>query len=487
MSSKAGDAGAGPAKHSVFRQRWSLGARLTLWYSGSAFVLVLAAASMLYWGLARGFEAEDDEALRERIRVIRALLENTHGDISELKKEIRSGWESLENPDLYIRILDESGRNLIETQGMAELLPPALLQRATADKPASSGVTVTSPLGKPFRVMSAPLRPDSPHPGRLIQVAVVFDADQNVLERYRRMLMAVLGTAALLSLGLGYGIARHGMEPVRELVAATRRVRSNTLDTRIQLNNPPAELLELSEHFNAMLGRLEDSFLRLSRFSADIAHELRTPLSNLRGEAEVALSRARTIEEYREVLSSSLEEYAALAGIIDSLLFIARSESPEAEIRTEVVNVAVELRGLADFYGALASERGVFLDVTSPPELEAALDRTLFQRAVSNLISNAIAYTPAGGRITLSASEGPKGVRVDVADTGQGIPPEHMPHVFERFYRVDAVRSRATGGAGLGLSIVRTAVSMHGGDVSLSSEPGRGTRVTLIFPNMTKS
>jgi two-component system heavy metal sensor histidine kinase CusS len=236
-----------------------------------------------------------------------------------------------------------------------------------------------------------------------------------------------------------------------------------------------------------MLSRLEDSFARLSRFSADLAHELRTPLNNLRGEAEVALSQARTMEEYREVLSSNLEEYDALRRIIDSLLFIARSESPEAEIRTERLEVGAELRALADFYEALASEKGVSIVLSCAENLEMCLDRTLFQRAVGNLLSNAITHTPAGGRVTLSAIADPSGVRVEVADTGQGIAREHIPHVFERFYRVDGVRTRASGGAGLGLSIVKTAVAMHGGEVNLSSDLGRGTLVTLSFPYMTKS
>jgi two-component system heavy metal sensor histidine kinase CusS len=488
MSSKAADPsqskGAGP---SVPRSPWSLGARLTLWYALSAFGLVLAAVSILYWGLVKGLETEDNQALEERIQVVRALLQDTRGDASQLRWEVESEWESVEHPQSYIRVSDESGRSLIETPGMAELLPPELFDRPPANQAASPGAAVVSPSGKTFRAMSARVERVSGSGARLIHVALDFTSDEKVLAQYRRLLMGVLGAAALLSLGFGYRIASRGMTPVAEMVAAARRVRTHTLNERIELRNPPAELAELAENFNAMLSRLEDSFARLSRFSADLAHELRTPLNNLRGESEVALGQARTVEEYREVLSSNLEEYDALARIIDSLLFIARSESPEAEIRTERLEVGAELRALADFYEALASEKDVSIVLCCAEKLEMRLDRTLFQRAVGNLLSNAITHTPAGGRVTLSAIADPAGVRVEVADTGQGIAPEHIPHVFERFYRVDGVRTRASGGAGLGLSIVKTAVAMHGGEVNLSSDPGRGTLVTLSFPNMTKS
>jgi two-component system, OmpR family, heavy metal sensor histidine kinase CusS len=488
MSSKAANPLASQGAYPrATRSRWSLGARLTLWYALSAFGLVLAAVSILYWGLVKGLQAEDDQALQERIQVVRALLLDTKGDASQLRWEVQSEWESVEHPQFYIRVSDENGRSLMETPGMSELLPPDIFQRPSAEQSGGAAAAVLSPYGKTFRVLSARVERNSDAAVRFLLVALDFTSDQKVLAQYRRLLMAVLGAAVLLSLGFGYRIAYRGMAPVGEMVAAARRVRTHTLNERIEIQNLPAELAELAENFNAMLGRLEDSFARLSRFSADLAHELRTPLSNLRGEAEVALSQARTAEEYREVLSSNLEEYDALARIIDSLLFIARSESPEAEIRTEPLEIGAELLGLADFYEALASENGVSIVLTSAEKLEMPLDRTLFQRAVGNLLSNAISHTPAGGQVTLSAIADASGVRVEVADTGQGIAPEHIPHLFERFYRVDGMRARASGGAGLGLSIVKTAVAMHGGEVHLSSNPGRGTLVTLSFPNMTKS
>jgi two-component system heavy metal sensor histidine kinase CusS len=231
-----------------------------------------------------------------------------------------------------------------------------------------------------------------------------------------------------------------------------------------------------------MLDRLEDSFDRLSRFSADLAHELRTPVTNLRGEVEVALGKPRSPEEYREVLGSCLEETVRLAGIIDSLLFLARAESAGAQIRRERVDVGRELSVVCDFYEAAASERGVSLHIAPRGEVAADVDRTLLQRALGNLVENSLAHTPAGGSVTLSAERREAAVRIDVADTGSGIAPEHLPRLFDRFYRVDHSRSAGKGGTGLGLAIVKSIAELHGGLARVESVPGQGTRVVLLLP-----
>jgi two-component system heavy metal sensor histidine kinase CusS len=266
-----------------------------------------------------------------------------------------------------------------------------------------------------------------------------------------------------------------------EAVARTAaRVDPGHLGERIATAGLPAELLALASTFNAMLDRLEESFTRLRRFSADIAHELRTPVGNLRGEIEVALGRPRSAEEYREVLGSGLEECGRLAGLIDGLLFLARAESPRAQIGRERLDVAEELRAVSEFYEATAAEAGVRLAVAGDRAVPAELNRPLFQRAVGNLLANALAHTPPGGSVTLTARQAGSEVEVEVTDTGGGIPAEHLPHVFDRFYRADEARSG--GGVGLGLAIVRGIVELHGGTAEVHSEPGSGTRVRLIFP-----
>jgi two-component system heavy metal sensor histidine kinase CusS len=242
-------------------------------------------------------------------------------------------------------------------------------------------------------------------------------------------------------------------------------------------------LASLAGTFNQMLDRLEESFERISRFSADIAHDLRTPVNNIRGETEVALARVRSAEEYREVIESCLEESVRLSELIGDLLFLARAESPLTHVRRECVDVAELLSGVREYYEASASDGGVSLTTaTSAEPVIAQLDRTLLQRAVGNLISNALAHTPPGGAVVLGTNTDSSMIHIEVSDTGAGIPPEALPRVFDRFFRVDSSRSQASGGTGLGLAIVQSIALLHGGNVEISSKLGQGTQVTLHMP-----
>jgi two-component system heavy metal sensor histidine kinase CusS len=232
-----------------------------------------------------------------------------------------------------------------------------------------------------------------------------------------------------------------------------------------------------------MLERLEESFERISRFSADIAHDLRTPVNNIRGEAEVALARPRTADEYRDVLESSLEEAVRLSELIGDLLFLARAESPLTELHRANVNIGELLNTVRDYYEASAAAAGISLAVNNGAEpLNAQLDRSLMLRAVSNLVSNAIAHTPPGGTVTLADTNEDAAIRIEVSDTGVGIPAESLPKVFDRFFRVDPSRSKNSGGTGLGLAIVQSIMTLHGGKAEISSELGRGTYLTLRIP-----
>ncbi|HXX95183.1 MAG TPA: heavy metal sensor histidine kinase, partial [Planctomycetota bacterium] len=329
---------------------------------------------------------------------------------------------------------------------------------------------------KPFAILAAPA------PGHAIQVALDVSRGDQMLRRFRSSMFALLGVTLVLSALVGHRIARRGIRPVEEIARTAQRIRSSTLDQRIATAGLPAEISALASTFNGMLSRLEEAFARLARFSADIAHELRTPINTLRGEAEVALGKARSPEEYREILGSSLEEYARLTRLIESLLFLARAEDPGTQIRKETVDLSRELSAVREFYEPAAGERGIRIELEAPPGLEAGVDRTLFQRAAGNLVENALAHTPKGGRITLAAHRHNGSVQVEVTDTGCGIPAEHLPHVFDRLYRVDRSRTAATGGAGLGLAIVKSIAELHGGTAAISSETGKGTRVTLVFP-----
>jgi two-component system heavy metal sensor histidine kinase CusS len=314
-------------------------------------------------------------------------------------------------------------------------------------------------------------------------MAIDMDSDEAILEKFRAKLFLALGFSLLASALAGYWIAHRGIRPVRKMAETAARIGSNNLHERLERPALPSELFNLAATFNAMLDRLEDSFVRLSRFSTDIAHELRTPLQNLRGEAEVILSKERQPGEYRELLGSALEEYHRLSNLIDRLLFLARAENPQTLIQREDLDLKNEIGLLHDFYHLSAGESDIALRAETPEGLRAPLDRSLFQRAVGNLIENSMKHTPAGGTILLKTSNDDGNIRVEVSDTGKGIPSDQISRVFDRFYRVDASRSPSSGGAGLGLSIVKSIMDLHEGTVEIQSEPTKGTTVTLLFPS----
>lgn len=306
--------------------------------------------------------------------------------------------------------------------------------------------------------------------------------DEYLLARYRERLWLVLGVSLVLSSVIGHLIARGGMRPIEGISRTAARIRATTLHERISAGGLPAELRGLAETFNSMLDRLEHSFRHVSQFSDDVAHELRTPINNLRGEIEVALSKVRSPEDYRDILGSCYEECTRISRLIRTLLFLARSDTAADALQRETVDVGEELVNVAAFYEAAAAEAGVRLRVSGAAGVRALLDRTLLQQAIGNLVSNAVAHTPAGGSVELAATSVEQEVMIAVSDTGCGIPPEHLPHVFERFYRVDRSRTGSQQNAGLGLAVVKSIVSRHAGRVEIESTVGQGTEVRLILP-----
>ena len=468
------------------RSSWSLASRLTAWNAGAAFILIVTATGYLYWALGSSLDREDDHLLADQVRVLRAVLHEKPGDWEAIRREAEEEFENRQHTQVYVRLLDGGGQVLVETPGMGRLLPPPAFP-GPVEEP-GEGADLRAVNGRLFRGLAVQLGGVEGRPVYVVQVAMDRSQEFELLAEYRKNLWVVLGVALLLCAVVGYQIARRGIRPVHVVTDTANRIHAANLGERIEADGLPTELLALADTFNRMLDRLEQSFTRLARFSADIAHELRTPVNNLRGGIEVALGKSRTPEQYRDVLGSNLEECGRLSRLIDTLLFLARAENPHTQIIKEDFDVGVELATVCEFCEAAASEKAVKIVVTVEGQVHADLNRALFQRAVGNLLANAVAHTPPGGTVTLTATNDDTSTTVGVADTGCGIPAAHLPHVFDRFFRVDQVRSSTTGNVGLGLAIVKTIVDLHGGTVQIASEVGRGTRVTMRFPRrMTKS
>jgi two-component system heavy metal sensor histidine kinase CusS len=435
----------------------------------------------LYWALVVSLDRDDDASLAGAVRAVRSALHQWPEDPSLQRLQAEGLREGQPPEKVYLRILTDDARVVAQTPGMDEAFAAVTFPAPVGvETEPGAGTDVLSPAGKPYRALAArAVVGRTGRTTRIIQAALDRAQEEELLAGYRRNLWLVVGLALLACTLAGYQIARRGLRPVAEVTGMARRIRPATLGERLVTAGLPAELQALADTFNEMLGRLEDSFGRLARFSADIAHELRTPVNNLRGEVEVALGKPRSPEEYREILGSCLEECGKLSRLIDSLLFLARAEDPKIQVEREQVNVIAELAGVQEFHEAAAGEAGVGITVLATGECVARLNRPLFQRAVANLVGNALAHTPAGGTITLSAGRDGREVWVEVADTGLGIESAHLPHLFDRFYRADPSRASAGGRVGLGLAIVKSVAELHGGRVAVASQPGRGTRVSL--------
>jgi two-component system heavy metal sensor histidine kinase CusS len=473
------------ATSSSWTPRWTLAARLTVWYAGSAFLLILGTTGFLYWALAANLDREDDEFLADRVRVLRALLQERSEDEAALRRAVGTEQAARPEAQTFVRIIGPEGRSRVETPGMSAELPPSVFPPPGAADGAERATEIATRGGRSFRVLAvrAGLSKSGGETG-VIQLAFDRTYEEDLLAGYRRSLLVVLSVALLACVLISYRIAHRGLRPLAEMAATAGRIRPMTLHERMRTTGLPADLAVLAATFNEMLDRLESSFGRLERFSADIAHELRTPVSNLRGLAEVALGRPRSVEEYHETIVSCLEECDRLTRLIDSLLFLARADNPQTRIDREPVDLARELAAVRDYYEASAEEAGIALKVAAEGRVVANLDRILVQRAVGNLVANALAHTPAGGNITLAArTEGTGAVVIEVADTGCGIAQEHLPHVFDRFFRIDQARTGSGGHVGLGLAIVKGIAVLHGGSAAIHSTPGQGTRVTLVFPS----
>lgn len=466
------------------KSRWSIVARLTTLYTVSAFAMLVLAAGFLHWTLVVNFRREDGQFLADKVHLLRTILSRTPADPADLQEEVEWETAALHFAKYYARVLDQRGRILIETPGMSNALPAPIFPEPTGATSLESQVTgQTLAHGQKFLLLSARAGLGGGNPQREIQVALDVSPEEAFLQRYRRDLAWAVLFGVLFSAVAGAFVARRGMRPLAELTRATDRISASQLHERIAGDGWPKELASLATGFDRMLDRLEDSFRRLSQFSGDLAHELRTPINNLRGEAGVALSQSRTPEEYRRTLESSLEEFERLTRLIDNLLFLARADSPVTDIARSSFDARQSIEAVCEYYEALAEDRGVEMGCEGQGQVHA--DPVLFRQAVSNLLSNALNYTPRGGRVLVQTGRrAAGGLEIKVSDTGCGIAAEHLPRIFDRLYRADPARSNHPNGAGLGLSIVKSIMALHGGSAEVQSEAGKGARFTLIFPDV---
>jgi len=334
--------------------------------------------------------------------------------------------------------------------------------------------------GHQYRGVATQVRAESLFPAPL-KVAAAMSLDQHTefLKKFHETLWVAIGSAIVVSLLISIGIAQGGLRSLTSLARQMDEISSQRLNRRLRIDFLPLDLVGLAEAFNAMLGRLDASFARLSEFSADIAHELRTPVSNLLTQTQVMLSGPRSVEEYRDVLASNAEELERLSRMVSDMLFLAKTDNAPRLTRTERVDVEKEVSDLFEFYEALAAEKSIDLRLNGA--LAVTGDRAMLRRALNNLLSNAVRYTATGGCIEVDLERDGNNAVIKVTNPGEPIPEALREQLFERFYRADTARARDTEGAGLGLAIVKAIARSHGGGVSVTSTRSSNT-FAVWFP-----
>ncbi|PTY07175.1 two-component sensor histidine kinase [Opitutaceae bacterium EW11] len=459
------------------RAHWSIRARLVVLYVGSVSLLILGSMIGLLYSLTDEIEDDDREFLYDQAALIRVLIEDSHDYALRAIELMQLDPDRNPKPFFYVRVMDREGHVLAATPEMDKVLPIDVFP--IASRPHLEIIRWRDHARRSFLIGA--LRTTDKQ--RILQIGLDESSDEMFANVLKRNVIAVLAVGLLASAALAALVARSALRPLTALTAATSTVTARQLRATIDTAGWPVELVRLATAFEQMLARLEESFERLSQFSANLSHELRTPINNLRGEAEVALAKSRTAEDYRAVLESSLEEYGRVSRLIDNLLFLARAESDEIKIRRDELDARRECEAVVDFYEALAAEHQIETQLEGQGRILS--DSVLFRRMLSNLMDNALRHTPPGGKVTFSIVPLADGsLEVAVADTGTGIPAENLSRIYDRFFRVEQtppVRAR-NDGFGLGLSIVKSIMSLHQGTISVESEPGRGTRVRLIFP-----
>lgn len=464
------------ARISLFRspgRSSSIASRLTFWYALLSVVLIASAGSVMYWMLADRLRQEDDRLISSRIAELRAILMVHSSNSATFLEDIQR--EAALLPGTNVRVLDSKAAIVAQTPN-AEVV--FRFRQALQAQPDEHGTDLYSDDGKIYRFMEAHFAFGA---GFIVQVAMDRSREEALLVAYRHTLWLAVSAVFFIAVAAGYLIARREMRPVSQLASIVAELSAAHLNRRVGDAAWPLELHPLAMNFDQLLSHLEESFTRMERFSADLAHELRTPLHILQGEAELALAKTRSNEDYRACIESAAEEYQRLTRMVDALLFLARIEQPDAQLKKKILDLDSEIATVCNFYQAMADEQGVTFIVRANETVMA--DSGLLRRALGNLIANALRHTACGGQIIVEAKEtaGNK-VEIVVSDSGDGIAPLDLPHVFDRFYRADSARSRQGTGTGLGLAIVKSIMMLHGGTASIQSDLHHGTSVTLCFP-----
>ena len=453
----------------------SIRVRLTLWFVLLLAITLAIFCAALYLALRQNLNSSLNDSLDSRAEIVSGLVVDVnHVDVAELTVP----GDPVEGEE-FVRVFDSSGNLVFDNSG-EKFRPP--------DDPAAVGAALsgsksrrTLDLGPELRALTAPIRAD----GQVVGAVEVGLATDDVHSTLRTLLIIIAVTyplALIIASGGGVFLASRALSPIDGLTRTARRISAEDLSQRLNMRLPDDEVGRLARTFDEMIARLDEAFRRQRQFTADASHELRTPLTAIKGQTEVALQKDREPEEYRSVLRNVNLEVDRMIRLVSSLLTLARADARQVPLAKESISLGGVIGDAADQVRPAADSKGVLIRVRNSTETRFTADQDLLLQLMLNLLDNAVKHTPSGRSIDVSWSTDNGSAKVEVSDEGPGIPSEHLPHIFDRFYRVDKARSRDGGGVGLGLSICRWIAQAHGGSIEAGNAPGRGAKFTVHLP-----
>lgn len=459
----------------------SITSRLTLLFSTASTMVLLVVGMLIGTLLEAHFEEQDLMELNGKLELVRHALAKVHSQ-SDLAAIPQSLSDSLiGHPDLSVAVVGPDGRLLFTLP--SEKFPTFLLEKPSrGESSGNTGLVMWEQGGEAYRGITAIAATEiAGQPPATVVLAINIKHHRAFMKAFRNDLWLAIAAGIVLTVVLGWVAARRGLAPVRKMADVAKGISVSHLGERLSTDTVPSELVDLAIAFNEMLARLEDSFRRLSDLSSDLAHELRTPISNLMTQTQVSVSKERPAEEYREVMYSNLEEFERLARMIADMLFLAKADNGLIIPRSEMVDLSKEIHESFSFYEAFAEEQGVSLVLVGEGTVRG--DRLMIRRALSNLLSNAIRHTPrhSAVKVIIKPEAESDKIRLTFENPGESIPPEHLPRLFDRFYRVDSSRQKTSDGAGLGLAITKSIAEAHQGTIRAFSA-NRVTRFEITFP-----
>lgn len=460
----------------------SLTQRLTLLFAAVTALVFSATGFYLYRALAQQLEIRNDAELIGKLQQLRHLLSEVPDTATIHADPHRFHDVTIGAEGLRLQLLDHAGQLVVAVGQVPPFTMPS--PRRTGSNPTVAAIQDWHLRdGGHGRVLAIWERLGRKGEGPPVLLVLARQSPQRIalLQNYRTKLLFGLGVGVLVMAGLGFLIVGRGLAPLSRVTAAARSITPSQLDKRLDIAQAPAEIAELARAFNHMLDRLQHGYERLSQFSADLAHDLRTPITNLMVESQVMLSRSRSAEEYQTLLSSNIEEYERLARMAEHMLFLARADNEQIALRPENLDMARELSRVGEYFEGVAEEAGVMLSMHAQGQLNA--DPVLVNRALSNLIANALRYTLPGKTIRVTAQpRGDGGYVIEVANPGAAIAPEYLNRIFDRFYRVDTARAGSDVASGMGLAIVKAVMVLHEGSATAENSVQGETRFILTFP-----